>query len=76
MITGRFAGAMHTLTPKGPGYLYRAPGLSVALDADLQPAEAPEVSSPEGTSLGLVPAAVMKVVLCGIAQEQLPVVEN
>ena len=55
--------------------MYRAPGLSVVLGADLQPAGAPEVSAPEGASLGLVPAAVMKVLLCGIAPEQLPVVE-
>ncbi|NCA82946.1 MAG: putative selenate reductase subunit YgfK [Opitutae bacterium] len=74
-IAGRFAGATHTLAPQGAGFVYRAPGLSVALDADLQPAGAPEVSAPEGASLGLVPAAVMKVLLCGIAPEQLPVVE-
>jgi putative selenate reductase len=75
-IAGRFAGATHTLAPKGAGYLYRAPGLSVVLDGRLQPAGAPEVSAPEGASLGLVPAAVMKVLLCGIAPEQLPVVAN
>lgn len=73
-IAGRFAGATHTLAPQGEGFLYRAPGLSVALGADLQPAGAPEVSAPEGASLGLVPAAVMKVLLCGIAPEQLPAV--
>ena len=74
-IAGRFAGATHTLAPQGAGFAYRAPGLSVALGADLQPAGAPEVSAPEGASLGLVPAAVMKVLLCGIAPEQLPVVD-
>lgn len=74
-IAGRFAGATHTLAPQGAGFVYRAPGLSVALGADLQPAGAPEVSAPEGATLGLVPAAVMKVLLCGIAPEQLPVVD-
>jgi putative selenate reductase len=73
-ISGRFAGATHTLAPKGAGYLYRAPGLSVALGADLRPSGAPEVSAPEGASLGLVPAAIMAVLLRGIAPEQLPVV--
>jgi len=72
-IAGRFDGATHTLVPKAAGYLYRAPGLSVELDADLQPVGAPEISAPEGAALGLEPAAVMKVLLSGIAQEQLPV---
>ena len=74
-IAGRFGGATHTLAPKGAGYVYRAPGLSVALGADLQPVSAPEVSAPEGTSLGLLPAAILCVLLRGIAPEQLPVVE-
>ena len=74
-IAGRFAGATHMLMPKGSGYAYVAPGLSVALTADLQAVSAPEVTAPEGASLSLLPAAVMKVLLCGIAPEQLPVVE-
>jgi putative selenate reductase len=74
-IAGRFAGATHRLAPKGSGYVYRAPGLSVELDARLQPVGAPEISAQEGANLGLVPAAVMKILLTGIAPEQLPVVE-
>ncbi len=73
-IAGRFAGTTHTLTPKGDGFVYAAPGLSVALDATLKPVGASEVTAPEGTSLGLVPAAILKVLLRGIAPEQLPVV--
>lgn len=73
-IAGRFAGETHTLTPRGDGYVYAAPGLSVTLDARLQPVGAPEVSAADGASLGLVPAATMKVLLSGIAPEQLPVV--
>jgi len=73
-IAGRFENATHTLAPKGAGYLYGAPGLSAELDANLQPVGAPEVSAPEGASLSLVPAAIMKVLLSGIAQEQVPVV--
>ncbi|HAL91801.1 MAG TPA: putative selenate reductase subunit YgfK [Verrucomicrobia bacterium] len=73
-IAGRFAGATHTLAPKGAGFEYRAPGLSVELNAKLQPKGAPAVSAPEGASVGLVPAAIMAALLRGIAPEQLPVV--
>jgi putative selenate reductase len=75
-IAGRFGGATHVLAPKGSGYMYRAPGLAVALDAQLQPVSAPEISAPEGARLSLVPAAILKVLLCGIAPVQLPMVEN
>lgn len=73
-IAGRFGGATHELAPQGAGYAYRAPGLSVALDATFKPTSAPEVSAPEGATLGLVPAAILATLLRGIAPEQLPVV--
>ena len=72
-IAGRFGGATHELTPKGAGHEYRAPGLTVALDAKLRPVGAPVVSAPEGVGVGLAAAAVMAVLLRGIAPEQLPV---
>lgn len=75
-IAGRFGGETHALAPKGAGFVYRAPGLAVELGANLQPVGAPEVSAPEGAVLGLVPAAVLKTLLCGIAPEQLPVVDE
>ena len=71
-ISGRFGGAMHELAPKGSGWSYRAPGLFVELDAKLKPTGAPEVSAPDGATLGLVPAAILSVLLRGIAPEQLP----
>lgn len=73
-ISGRFGGALHELAPKGAGWSYRAPGLFVELDAKLKPTGAPEVSAPDGTTLGLVPAAILSVLLRGIPPEQLPVV--
>ncbi len=73
-IAGRFAGATHGLAPKGAGYVYRAPGLTVELDATFKPTDEPEVSAPDGANLGLVPAAIMSVLLRGIAPEQLPAV--
>ena len=75
-IAGRFGGATHELAPQGAGYVYRAPGLSVALDANLKPQSAPEVSAAEGATLGLVPAAILATLLRGIAPEQLPVEEE
>ena len=75
-IAGRFAGETHTLEPQGCGLpLSRARACPWRWSEDLQPAGAPEVSAPEGAGLGLVSAAVMKVLLGGIAPEQLPVVE-
>jgi len=73
-IAGRFGGATHELAPQGAGYVYRAPGLAVALDAALKPQGEPEVSAAEGATLGLVPAAILATLLRGIAPEQLPVV--
>lgn len=73
-MAGRFGGATHELAPQGAGYAYRAPGLSVALDANLKPTGAPDVSAPEGATLGLVPAAILAALLRGIAPEQLPAV--
>ncbi len=73
-IAGRFGGATHELAPQGAGYVYRAPGLTVALDAALKPQGEPEVSAPEGATLGLVPAAILAALLRGIAPEQLPAV--
>jgi len=73
-IAGRFGGATHRLEPKDAGYVYRAPGLEVELDAALQPTGAPQVSAPDGARLDLVPAATMAVLLRGIAPEQLPVI--
>ena len=62
------------LAPQGAGYVYRAPGLKVQLDAALKPQGEPEVSAPEGATLGLVPAAMLATLLRGIAPEQLPAV--
>ncbi len=76
MIAGRFGGETHALAPKGAGFVYCAPGLAVELGANLQPVAKPEVSAPDGAVLGLVPAAVLKSLLCGIAPEQLPVVDE
>ena len=73
-IAGRFGGATHTLAPKGTGWSYHAPGLTVELDSKLQPVGAPQVSAPDGAALSLVPAAVMTTLLRSIAPEQLPVV--
>ena len=73
-IAGRFGGATHELAPQGAGYVYRAPGLAVKLDAALKPQGEPEVSAAEGATLGLVPAAILATLLRGIAPEQLPVV--
>ena len=73
-IAGRFGGATHELVPQGAGFVYRAPGLKVALDAKLKPAGAPEVSAADGTVLSLVPAAILATLLRSIAPEQLPVV--
>jgi len=72
-IAGRFGGATHELAPKGAGYVYRAPGLAVELDARLKPAGEPQVSAAEGAALGLVPAAILATLLRSIAPEQLPV---
>ena len=73
-IAGRFGGATHELSQRGAGYLYRAPGLSVELDAQFTPTSAPDVSAPDGETLGLVPAAILATLLRGIAPEQLPAV--
>ena len=40
----------------------------------IRPAGAPKISLAEGSRAGLVPAAVMAVLLRGIAPEQLPLV--
>lgn len=72
-IAGRFAGQTHVLAPKGEGYAYSAPGLTVALDERLQPVGTPDVTAPDGTVFSLVPAAIMAVLLRGIAPEQIPV---
>ena len=73
-IAGRFGGATHVLAPKGTGYEYSAPGLTVELDANLRPGGEPRISAPDGTCVGLVPAAILKVLLGGIAPEQIPLV--
>jgi len=73
-IAGRFENATHTLTPKGDGFVYTAPGLSIEVDAALNPAGAPDVTAAEGELLSLVPAAIMKVLLSGVSSDQLPVV--
>ena len=76
-IAGRFGGETHELAPKAAGYKYRAPGMSVELDAGLKPAGQPKVAAAaEGVYLGLAPAAAMAVLLRGIAPEQLPVVSE
>ena len=71
---GRFGGAVHELVPQGSGFVYRAPGLQVALDAKLQPVGALEVSAPDGAGFSLVPAAILSVLLRGIDPAQLPIV--
>jgi len=73
-IAGRFENETHTLTPRGSGFVYTAPGLSVEVDATLNPAGAPEISAAEGAVMSLVPAAIMKVLLSGVSPDQLPVV--
>ncbi len=73
-IAGRFSGATHVLAPAGDGYVYSGPGWRVELDSALQPTGTPEMTAPEGTRLGLLPAATLSVLLRGIAPEQLPVV--
>ena len=73
-MAGRFAGATHTLVPKGTGWIYHAPGLTVMLDEHLTPVSEPQVSNGTHATIGLVPAAIMSVLLRSIAPEQLPVV--
>lgn len=73
-IAGRFAGATHALVPKGSGWIYHAPGLTVMLDEKLSPVSKPQVSNGASGSIGLEPAAIMSVLLRNIAPAQLPVV--
>lgn len=75
-IAGRFENETHILTPKGAGFVYSAPGLSVELDEKLNLIGAPDVAAAEGAELSLVPAAIMKVLLSGIAPEQLPIISE
>ena len=75
-IAGRFAGATHSLKPKGKGYSYAAPGIEVELDSTMKPLGTPKITASEGERIGLEAAATLAVLLCGIAPEQLPVVAD
>ena len=76
-IRGRFNGETHLLYPlaDSAGYCYQAPWGTVRLGFNMESVTTPELvpGLPDGTPVSLLPCAILRAILRGIASAQIPI---